>query len=65
MEFTILLATGDTGLTVEDVIADLNVAINDYGLLAGNYLVSKTGDSGTDDEFWRLWTERHHSVQAG
>lgn len=45
---------GEAPATIGEVTRDLNSAINDHGLLGGNFLVASVDNN--EPGFWREWT---------
>jgi hypothetical protein len=53
--FRILLAD-ENETEVSNIVADLDAAINELGLLGGNFLVEKISEN--ESEFWQEWSNR-------
>lgn len=46
----------------EQIVADLNAAINDHGLLGGSFLVTEV--AADESEFWSEWTKRSEQARV-
>lgn len=49
-------------MTVAEITRDLDAAINQHGLLGGNFLVYTEEDmTQAEAVFWAEWNRRHHA----